>query len=397
MPSFNFKALDREGREISGSIDAALEAQAYALLQDRGLAPVAINPVRSNPRKGGGRLRGKALVRAVRQLATLLAAGVPLIDALDSLSRSQSNGGVASGADGVKKALRAGGKFSAALEKEFSDLPPYVIRLAELGETTGQLGPTLVEAAELMEYEARAASEIRSALTYPLFLLITGTLIVLGMFVFVVPRFAQLIDGAEADVPAISKAVIGFSLWLNANWLVAIAIVGCFALSVFLAMRQGRRGGSSLLEMVPLLRKFQASSDMASWARTLGGALKHGAELLPAMALAERVVRSSRTKRGLAAARMAVRAGRTLDEALLDNVGDVDRMIIDMIRTGRSSGRLAPMLLHSAGVYEEERRERTKRLTAIAEPLAIVVIAAVVGSIVLSIVLAMTSMYGVDQ
>jgi hypothetical protein len=136
------------------------------------------------------------------------------------------------------------------------------------------------------------------------------------MFVFVVPRFAALIEDAKADVPAISKAVIGFSLWLNANWLAAGVGLVFVVVTLLLAMRQGRLAGGSIMETMPILSRFQASRDIASWARTLGGALKHGAELLPAMDLAERVVRSVRTKRGLAAARMAVRAGRTLAEAV---------------------------------------------------------------------------------
>jgi type II secretory pathway component PulF len=396
MAGFHFKALDRDGRQVSGVLDASSDSQAYAILQDRGLAPINIKAVMASAKAAGRQLRGKALVRAVRQLATLLSAGVPLIDALDSLSKSQANAAVAAAADGVRKSLRAGGKFSSALEKEFDRLPPYVIRLAELGEATGQLGPTLVEAADLLEYEARAASEIKSALTYPIFLLTTGTVIVLGMFLFVVPRFAQLIDTTEANVPWISQVVIGFSLWLNANLFIAAAGLAVIIALVYSAVRGGEKGGASLLDSVPVLSGYRTSRDIASWARTLGGALKHGAELLVGLELAERGVRSARTRRGLAAARMAVRAGRSLDEALVEHVQTIDRMMIDMIRTGRSSGRLAHMLLHAAAVFEEERRDRTRRLTAIAEPMAIVVIAAVVGTIVLSIVLAMTSLYGAE-
>jgi type II secretory pathway component PulF len=396
MAGYSFKALDRDGRDVSGVLDAASESHAFSLLQDRGLAPVVIAAARPAARGGGRQLRGKALVRAVRQLATLLSAGVPLVEALDSLAKSQANAAVAAGAEGVRRALRAGGRFSSALEAEFERLPPYVIRLAELGEATGQLGPALVEAAELLEYEERTASEVKSALTYPLFLLITGTLIVVGMFLFVVPRFAQLIDTAGADVPWISQAVIGFSLWLNANLLLAGGLAAGTALLAYSALRGNRIGAGAMLDAVPVIGRFRASRDIASWARTLGGALKHGADLLPGLELAERVVRSARTRRGLAAARMAVRAGRPLDEALAENVQMVDRMMVDMIRTGRSSGRLATMLLHAAGVFEDERRDRTRRMTAIAEPLAIVLIAAVVGTIVLSIVLAMTSIYGAE-
>lgn len=397
MADFDYKALDREGKEVSGAVDAPHEAQAYERLRERGLAPLSIKEkAPATALRFSRSLRKKDMVRWVRQLATLLTAGVPLLEAIESLSRSQAHPGLSERAQGVRRVLRAGGKLSQAIEGHFPTLPPYVARLAELGEATGQIGPALTEAADQLEYEERIAGEFRSALMYPTFLISIGTIIVLLMFFFVVPRFATLIEQSRAEVPAISRIVINSGVWLTQNWMIALAaLVGAIGIMVLLA-RQARGGMAGFIETLPVLSKFQATGELATWSRTLGGALTHGAELLKAFDLAEKGVRAPRMKRGLQAARSAIRAGKPLDEALDEHVRGIDRVVIDMIRTGRTSGKLGQMLLYAARQYDNDMRERTKRLTTLAEPIAIVAISLIVGTIVISIVLAMTSLYEVE-
>lgn len=394
MASFIFTALDADGHDVSGQVEARDHDGAFSSLQARGLAPIVVRPKTSGSALASlRRVTMKDQAMMTRQLAVLLSAGVPLIDAMTSLANGSSHSILAERAARVRSSLRAGERFSPSLAREFPTLPPYVPQMAELGETTGRLGPALMEAAEQFDYDQEISSQVRSALTYPIFLLTAGSAIIALMFLFVVPRFAELLSSSNADVPALSRAVIGFSLWFKANLWIALAGMIAIGFGGWFAIRSLRGGLAGVAERLPLIRKYQAVSALARWCRTLGGALEHGAGLLPAMELAERGVAAPRLRAGLMSARRSVRGGDALDIAIARNMPDFDGVAIDMIRTGRTSGKLSEMLMFAAEIYRRETQERTKRLTALVEPIAIVSISLVVGTIVISIVLAMTSLY----
>ncbi len=394
MASFTYTALDSEGRDVRGQVDAIDRNKAFSELKARGLSPLSVKQkVKGSSFTALRRITTKDQAMMVRQLAVLLSAGVTLIDAMKSLANGSSHPILAERAAKVVANLRAGERFPQNLAQEFPTLPAYVAQMAELGETTGRLGPALTEAADQLDYDQEIASQVRSALTYPIFLVVAGSSIIALMFLFVVPRFAELLSQSNAEIPLISRVVIEFSLWFKENLLLAILGLIAIAVTVWLLLRNSRGGFSGLVERVPLIRKYQAVSTLARWCRTLGGALEHGAGLLPAMELAERSVSAPKLRTGLALARQSVRSGDALDEAIARNMPDFDSVAIDMIRTGRTSGQLSEMLLFAADIYRRETQERTKRLTALVEPIAIVSISLAVGTIVISIVLAMTSLY----
>tara|TARA_R110000868_G_scaffold208557_2_gene458081 strand:- start:14597 stop:15793 length:1197 start_codon:yes stop_codon:yes gene_type:complete len=394
VANFKFSALDNVGQNVRGQVEARDENSAFSALIARGLSPISVQE------RGTGtglsrlkRIRPKDLAMMTRQIAVLLSAGISLTETMSSLANGSSHPALSERAGRVRSGLRAGERFSKCLAREFPTLPPYVPQMAELGEATGRLGPALMEAADQFDYDQEIASEVRSALTYPLFLLGAGSLIVGIMFVFVVPRFADLVSQSNASVPTISRWVIGFSMWFSTNWLLALvgaAIIGAGGVWVVRSMQGGLAG---IAEHIPIIRKYQAVSTLARWCRILGGALQQGSGILPALELAERGVNAPQLRAGLVAARSSVRSGEGLDEAIARNLPEFDSVAIDMIRTGRTSGQLADMMIFAAEIYRRETQERTKKLTALVEPLAIVSISLIVGTIVISIVLAMTSLY----
>ncbi|WOR15366.1 type II secretion system F family protein [Hyphomonas sp. FCG-A18] len=397
MPQFSYTAIDADGEDVQGQLEARDSATAFSTLQSRGLHPLTVQKKREGGRVARFRpVRRKDEAIMIRQLAVLVSAGVKLGDAMNSLAKSAAHPELAERASRVRARLRSGERFSESLQEEFPQLPAYVPQMAELGETTGQLGPALIEAADQFDYEQKIASDVRSALAYPSFLVFSGTAIVSLMFLFVVPRFAELLSQSEASIPPLSRAIIGFSLWFSENWLLAIGIVIAVIVLSVLAVRQMQGGMAAIGERLWMIKKYQSVSILARWCRTLGGALTHGANILPAMELAEKGVSAPRLKAGLSKARQSVRAGDSLDQAIVRNVQDFDAVALDMIRTGRASGKLPEMLLFAASIYSRETEERTKKLMALVEPLAIVTISLIVGTIVISIVLAMTSLYEIS-
>ncbi len=398
---FKYKALDRQGNEVAGVIAAGDKKRAFELLNERGLSPFDVSASGAGsglPRLRRRSLTKKDLARYVRQLATLLKANVSVLDALTTLSQSGAHEVLARRAQAVKRDLRAGRDLSDALEKHIPELPEYVFRLAELGEATGALSKSLNDAADRMEYEVAMQAEIRSALTYPTFLAVVGGGIVVLMFVFVVPRFASLLGDNIAQAPWLSRQVIGFGVWMQTNWWLALIFVAAAIAAIIAAQRnvKVRDAVQTQLSRAPLVGAFLRQAEVGSWARTVGVALNNKARLVDALRLGEAGARLAAFRRNLEAVRRDVRAGRPMEDALQEAQRDVDPMIIDLIRTGRSSGTLGEMMTFAADIFEKDARERAKRLTALTEPIAILIIAAIVGLIVISIVMAMTSLYQFD-
>lgn len=408
MVMFRYKALDRQSQTVSGEVEAASESAAYKRLSERQLSVFDLKAIKSATAEGdftdrllknfgSNRIKPKDLARYIRQLATLLDAGVTLLDGLTSLSKSTVHPGLAKASDAIRRDLRAGQRLSAAMGTHLPQLPRYVPRLAELGEATGQSAKALTDAADRMEFEDDMREEIRTALSYPMFLISFGTVLVFLLFLFIVPKFAALIGDNSDNLPAVSKLVIGTGLALKDNLILVLMGLGGLVFGVIFLSRQNAVRGAfaSWSEKLPLMGPLITQADLGGWSRTVGMALDNGADLLAALRLGETSLRSLRLRRQFELVRSEIRAGKPIDSVLDDIVPDFDPLTIDLVRTGRSSGRLAQMLLFIGEGQEKDRREMTKRISALTGPIAILAVSAIIGTIVISIVLAMTSLYDI--
>lgn len=398
--TFAYKALDKAGVRVAGVLSAADRQAAFDALAARGLSPFEL---KQKTARAAGALRRRSitkkdLVRYLRQLATLLSANVGVLETLGTLEQSNAHPLLSERTAALKRDLRSGRRFSAAIESHLPELPPYVARLAELGEATGALSKALTDAAERMEHEETMRSEVRSALTYPTFLATVGGGIVLLMFFFVVPRFADLLGENISKAPLFSRVVIEAGAWFRENAGAALFIAAGAIVAGMMAARNkaAREAFRVQLERLPLIGTFLRQAEVGAWARTVGVALTNKAQMIDALRLGEAGARSPSFRRSLELVRRDVRAGRPLDEALSEACETIDPVVIDLIRTGRGAGALGPMLVFAANLFEKEARERAKRLTALTEPIAILMISLIVGGIVVAIVTAMTSLYQFD-
>ena len=396
---WKYKALDARGATHKGELEAVTEADALARLSAKSLDAFELSALPPQLSLGQRtRIKTADLSLFVRQLATLLSAGVGILDALGSLARSKSHPGLSAAADAIARDLRAGQRLSGVMDAHLPKLPRYVSRLAELGEATGQSAKALTDAADRMEFEAEIGSEIRTALTYPAFLSIVGSVLVLLLFIFVVPRFDALIGDRTDRIPAFSRGVISIGQALSENLPVVALVVAGLVFGVTRVLRSPAAMGRihSWAEGLPGVGKVLVRAELGGWARTTGIALDNGADLLSALRLGEDGFRSPRLKAAFANVRAQVRTGQDLELALAENVSDFDALNLDLVKTGRMSGKLADMLLFVGRAEEQVTRTRAKRFAALAEPVAILSISLVVGAIVISIVLAMTSLYDFD-
>jgi type II secretory pathway component PulF len=276
MPTYLYRGLNSDGAEVDGRLTAADEVEALRQLEAQRIAPFKLNEAGLEPRKyERKKARPQDRFRFMRQLSVLLKAGTPLLDAFDSLSADEPCKDLAEQALSVRRDLRSGAQLSLAMRDGFVDLPAYAPRLIELGEATGQLPKALADISTQMEHDLKAASEIRNALAYPAFLAVAGVFAIVFIFLFVVPRFANLLGDDRSSLPALSRWVIETGVFMSENMIqTGVFVAGLVAVVFALSRNKGVRTSlSELMHRMPVVGSFLTASEVARWARACGTAL----------------------------------------------------------------------------------------------------------------------------
>ena len=392
MPEFDYEIVDSSGQGSQGRVEAASRADAVRQLSRDGQTVVAVDEHRA-PALGGWRrgLRAQDVAVAFNELATLLESGVALGDAVTAQARGTHHPRLAAAFEGMGRDLMRGHSYLEVLRDSALPLPDYVYQLVEAGELRGHLAEALRGAVQQMEYDLRVASDIRGALAYPSILIVAGIAAVLFVFTFVVPQFSNLLESG-ADLPLLASAVLGTGVWFNANvWLVAGVAAAAVAVGVTLMRRDGfRRKLADAVAVLPLVRGWFSEVDTAKWASVMGAMLESRVELMDALGLATRSVRISRRKDMLDRAADDVRSGVALSAAL-EKQDALTPTGYNLIRVGEQSGRLAEMMRALAKLYEENSARRMRRVLTFIEPAAILLIGGFLGTIMIGIILAITS------
>ncbi len=392
MAQFNYEVFDRQGRRRTGQTEAESATALVRRLTGDGHTVVEVSERRAElrlaPRR---RLRAQELAVAFHELATLLESGVSLGDAILAQSRGSHHPALAAGFAAIGKGLAQGQNFTGVLRASELPLPDYVHHLVEAGELSGQLAAALRQAVQQMEYDQKVATEFKNTLTYPAILITAGSAAVFFVFVFVVPQFSNLLDPGN-DLPLLAEVVLRTGIWFNDNVLLvagALAALATMAVALFRrpAVRQKFMDG---LARLPLLRDWLAEADIAKWASVMSAMLTSRVELMDALGLAGRSVRVSSRRAGLGRAQADVRGGASLAEAL-EKQDALTPTGYNLVRVGEQSGQLAQMLRSLALLYEQNSTRRTKRFLSLIEPLAILLIGGLLGSIMIGVILAMTS------
>lgn len=397
IQSFQYEAFDAAGRVLTGQLEASHEREAQRTLEGRGLTLVSLAAAKPQAAKSGSfALRRGATVQdrilALKQLALLLKAGVPLIQGIGALKNQASHPVLTEAFAGMEKRLRSGDTFTNALAAAMPSLPSYVNQLAASGEAIGHLGQALDDAAAQMAYDRQVRQDIRNALTYPAILIAAGLTAVLFIFIVVVPRFSSMVANAKEPLPWISALVIKTGIFLNNNkllLLVSLLALGWWAVSTFKNPKRMAKVREFMGNM-PLIGIWLKEAEVARWASMLGTMLSNGVDLIKGLQLARDGIRLSGLRDRLDQAVKLVRSGQSLSAAIASQHVFSDTAL-SLIQVGEESGELPTMLKSLAALYEDTARQRMKQFLLILEPAAILLIGIVVGGIVAAIMLAITS------
>jgi len=397
LQSFQYEAFDTAGRVLTGRLEASHEREAQRTLEGRGLTLVSLAAAKPPAAKAGlfniqRGVTAQDRILALKQLALLLKAGVPLIQGIGALKNQASHPVLTEAFAGMEKRLRAGDTFTNALAAAMPSLPTYVNQLAASGEAIGHLGQALDDAAAQMAYDRQIRQDIRNALTYPAILISAGITAVLFIFIVVVPRFSTMVANAKEPLPWISAVVINTGMFLNDNkLLLLLALVGLGWWGL-ITIRNAKRMEQlrEVMGNLPLIGIWLREAEVARWASMLGTMLANGVDLIKGLQLARDGVRLSGLRDRLDQAVKLVRGGQSLSAAIASQHAFSDTAL-SLIQVGEESGELPTMLKSLAALYEDTARQRMKQFLLILEPAAILLIGIVVGGIVAAIMLAITS------
>lgn len=406
MATYVYTAVDGNGKELKGKIQATTEDMAALELRKKGLFPTMVrSEIKDKIAKrkknksaaemkglsfGGGKIRKKDLMVVTRQLATLLEAGLPLIRSLRTLERQTKKYGVKKVLGKVADSVEEGSTFSEALAKEPRSFDRLYLNMVRAGEAAGAMETILGRLAAFMEKNAKIIGKIKSAMVYPMAVLIIAGGITIFLMVFIVPRFRDIFKDLTPGkgLPTLTEWVISASNYMQHNFLtIILIIIGVIILyNILYRTKFGRLGIDTVKYRMPLIGPIISKGSISRFARTLGTLMAAGVPVLTALNIVRDTSGNEVVARAVQQIHNAVKEGEGIAGPLsITNV--FPQMVISMIEVGEETGRLPEMLDRIADTYDEEVDNAVGALTSMLEPLMIVFMGLIVGTIVIAMFL----------
>ena len=392
MPAFAYRAVDRSGKRLRGAEDASSPKAMTLTLEARGLVVVDVAECSADPKPGvfGNQ---QAVLEVTRAVAALLRAGLPLARALGAAAHVAS-GDTATATQSVRARVERGESLATALAAHPALFSPLYVGLVRAGERSGDLAGAFARLADQLERDERLRSRLLSLSVYPLILAAAGSVALAVLAFFVLPRFAELLQGTGATLPRSTAFVLWAAGTLKGGWPVLLAIVVAVPLLFSWARRteEGRRAAARLLLELPLIRTLRRQALGARVARLIGVLLGGGAPLLAALDEAVECLPDPLARDELTRIRTRVREGGALHRAFAEG-GFFHPLLSQLVAVGEESGRLQEFLVKAAEIFEERTERGAQRLVTLLEPAMIVTFGGVVALVALSV---LQAIYGVN-
>jgi len=412
MPYFVYSAIEQHtGREVSGELEARSQEAVVSELKRLRLVPLKIKrgeipkPLKrseavqlrsaARPKKKtafiiGRIVRPKELAVFTRQLSSLLKAGMPLLRSLEVLERQERNRHFRPIIAALGEQIRSGGTFSEGLQQHPKVFDRLYVNLVRAGEAGGVLAVVLERLAQFQEKSLRLHGRIRSAMTYPMVIILVAVSIVAALMIFVVPKFEEIFTTTLKGqaLPLLTQVVIGTSNFFKNHSLLAVGLIAAVAASFRLATtsKRGIRLLDTISLRVPVLGDLLLKTAIAHFARTFGTLLPSGVPILDALRIARDTSANMRIAEAITLVHDRVKEGDSVAVPLRATRVFPD-MVPSMIEVGEETGALPEMLIRIADNYDEEIDSSVNALTSLIEPLMIVVMAVIVGTIVIALFL----------
>jgi general secretion pathway protein F len=397
MPLFEYKAVAPTGETVQGTMEAASVDAVVLKLQEAGNVPLQARESGGGFSLGGfsiGRrsMNPREVAEFTQQLATLLGAGLPLDRSLQVLLELAESDRVKRAMSEIRDKVREGGSLSDALDEQHGAFNRLFINMVRAGEVGGSLDVTLARLTEYLERSRDLKDSVISALIYPVLLLMLAAGSLILLLVYVIPQFTPIFEELGGDLPFITKVVLGVGAVLqNFWWLIAILVgAAVWWFRRMLADAEKRFAWDTRVLATRWVGDLIAKMETARLTRTLGTLLTNGVPLLSALSIARNVIANTVLRKDVGSAAREVKTGGGLARNLARE-GHFPRLALQMISVGEETGQLDTMLLKVSDTYDKEVRNTIDRLLSVFTPVVTLFLAVLIGTIVLSVLLAILS------
>jgi len=395
MPVYEYKALDKRGKTLTGIVDADSSQEARGKLREQEVYITDLSDTLSMP--GKSRTAGITLFTRIspievsiliRQISTLLNAGIPLVEALSAVIDQIDNKGLERILSQVRESVREGRSFADSLSPHTRAFSPLMVNMIRSGESSGSLEIVLLRLADFLEQQVMTKRKIQSALIYPAVIVSIAFCILLFLMTYVVPSVTKIFSDMKQTLPIPTAVLIAISSFIRSYWwlfllLFAAAFTG---IKAYIKTEEGRIHFDQFKLKMPLFGSLYRKIAISRFSRTLGTLLKNGVPLLNSLDIVKNVVGNKLLGRTIEEARTHIGEGSSIHEPLRRS-GVFPPILIHMINVGEKSGTLEEMLNKVADITDNEIDTTVNTLTSLLEPFMIVGLALVVGFIVISILL----------
>lgn len=397
MPVFEYKGKTLAGTQVAGEIKAKDKRELERILRNHKILLTSVNRKASNLSFsiGGKRIKKVHISRFTRQFATMIGAGLPMIQCLDILSQQMESSEFRKVIAQIKESVQAGTTLSEALSKHKKVFDELYVNMVEAGELGGALDAILVRLAIYREKADALVRKVKGALVYPSVIVVVASVVTFIMLTYIVPVFAKMFSGVGAALPMPTQMVLDISNFLRSNILFffAFLIAAAVGLRFYLKTDKGRLNFDKFLLRVPLIGSLIRKSSVARFTRTLGTLLSSGVSILDALAITAKTAGNRVIHDAVKKSILSIAEGETITQPLKDS-GVFPPMVTQMIAVGEKTGGLDDMLNKIAEFYEEEVNAAVAALTSIIEPVIIVIMGVVIGGILIAMYLPMFDIVG---
>ena len=402
MATYEYIAVDKMGKQKKGTMEAQNEDRVKEFVKNEGLIPISVkeqNFLDKDISFGNKKVKARDLSVFCRQFNSILAAGVTILNALQMLSEQTENKTLREVTKEVQIDVEKGESLTSAMSKHRETFPPLLIHMVEAGEASGSLEIAFERMAIQFEKQAKVQGQVKKALTYPIVVICVAIIVVIVMLVVVFPQFKDMFDSLGSDLPPITKVVIAMSNFVKNFWWLLIILLGLVVLGIqtFRKTPNGQLFFSRLALRVPVVNQLTVKSASATFARTMSTLLAAGIPLVNGVEIVSKIIGNVIVKDALSGTVDEIKRGVPLSVPLRESEV-FPPMVHQMTRIGEETGNVEGMLEKVADYYEEEVEVTTASMTALLEPMIIIVLGVIILFILLAIYSPILGLYSaLDQ
>lgn len=399
MPHFAYVGRNTQGQRIEGVMESATGSIVAEHLAESGITPISIAESAAPAESFGAQLsrlldRQKVgfidVLLFSRQMYTLMKAGVPIMRALAGLQESAMNRAFAAVIKDLREALDSGRELSQALARNPAVFGSFYVAMVRVGETTGRLEEIFLQLFHHLEFQKFMKDQVKSALRYPSFVVLAMAIALVIINIFVIPAFAKVFKSFNAELPFMTRLLIGFSDFTLAWWpaVLAVLAVAVFSFRMFVKTKDGRLAWDRFKLRIPIAGKIIRKATLARFARSFAMATRSGVPIVQGLSLTGQVVENAWIEKKLEDMRMGVERGESVLRTAVA-AGVFTPVVLQMVMVGEESGSLDDMMLEIADMYQREVEYELKTLSAQIEPILIVALGVMVLILALGVFLPM--------